>query len=223
MIGPYKSLVGDASKLVVIPNGFDDHLMSKLNSSQSNRTSSDTLKLIYTGSYYLDHQPDFIFKAIQRAIEKDSRLVGKIVFNLYGSIDDRTKALIEKYSPVFTIHYHSYVERDLVFTKMLDSDLGVISFPPTRWSIDMIPSKVYEYKKLNIPLLIIGEKDSALQGLAAEWEESFYHAVDAESIADFLIAFSVSATRRRSASADNNTIDEYSYSRLRERFVNLFK
>ncbi len=219
----YEGLVGEGSKLVVIPNGFDDDLVSKASRLPGNRRDSDTLNLIYTGSYYLDHQPDFILKAIARAIEKEQRLRGKIVFHLYGSIDNVTELLMERYSALFTIKYQSHIRRERVFRRMLESDLGVITFPPTQWSRGMIPSKIYEYKKLNIPLLVIGEKDSALQALAEEWGEPFYHAEDTEGIADFLIKFPNCARSRLSLSESSAAIDDYAYSQLTQRFLDLFK
>ena len=100
MSAEYKNLVSDESRLVVIPNGFDDKLIAKAAEFPGGKDSSDVLNLIYTGSYYLNHQPDFILQAIERMIEKEPRFKNKIKFSIYGSIDDKTRHLIEKYRPV---------------------------------------------------------------------------------------------------------------------------
>lgn len=216
----YASLVRDPAVLVVIPNGFDEDLIPTALKESSYRSESDTMKLIYTGSYYLAHQPDFIFKAIARAIEKEHRLRDRIEFNIYGSIDNQTQTLIDNYSDLFAIKYHSYVRRNTVFQQICNSDLGVITFPPNAWSHNMIPGKIYEYKKLRLPLLIIGAKDSALQALAEEWGNTFYPADDTEGIADFLLMYSAAGANFNGAEQSVN-IDDYSYDRLNRRFLSL--
>lgn len=214
----YASLVRDSSVLVVIPNGFDEDLISTALKESVHRSESDTMKLIYTGSYYLAHQPDFIFKAIARAIEKEHRLRDRIEFNIYGSIDNQTQILIDNYSDLFPIKYHSYVRRNTLFQQICKSDLGVITFPPNAWSVNMIPGKIYEYKKLRMQLLIIGAKDSALQALAQEWGNTFYPADDTEGIADFLLTHSAARAKLKVTEPTVN-IDDYSYDRLNRRFL----
>lgn len=217
----YAGLVRDSAVLVVIPNGFDKDLISTALRESRHRSDSDTMKLIYAGSYYLAHQPDFIFKAIARAIEKESSLRDRIEFNIYGSIDNQTQVLIDNYSHLFAIKYHSYIPRNTVFRELCRADLGVVTFPPNAWSINMIPGKIYEYKKLGLPLLILGAKNSALEALAKEWGNTFYPADDTDAIADFLLMYSAARTKPNMAERSVD-IDDYSYDSLNRRFLSLF-
>lgn len=218
----YEKKYGNGDKYIIIPNGFDGKIIENINKSKISDEHKN-IKIIYTGSYYLKHQPDYIFKGIKRAIEKHPELRDKIKFNIFGNIDEVTRCLIKNYSDFYEIKYFSYLSKEDVFYRIVNSDLGIISFPPIEWSAGKIPGKIYEYKKIGIDMLIIGEKDSALQYLSEEFGEKFIYAKDMEGISDYIIEFSKGKERKKEIGKDtNNSIEEYDYLKIVEKLRSLF-
>lgn len=217
----YEKKYGNGHKYKVIPNGFDEDIIRII---KRKKNSNEKIKIIYAGSYYLKHQPDYIFEGIKKATKKYPELKNNIEFNIFGIIDEKTDDLIEKYSAYFSIKYFSYLKKEKIFQLIADSDLGIVTFPPIEWSIGKIPGKIYEYKKIGVNMLSIGEKNSALQHLSEELKEKFIYAKDVESIADYFIDFFKNTKNGNLVNSkdEDDIINEYDYDKIINRLRRLF-
>lgn len=219
MLSIYSKKYGNDHKYIVIPNGFDGELIDKVIKHHKEQKSNN-INIIYSGSYYLKHQPDYLLAGINKAVLTKRDL--NIKFSIFGSIDDTTKENISRYCNKFTAIHNYYVDKETIFHTILSSNLAVISVPPIKWGAHRIPGKIYEYKRLGVPILAIGGENSALEFMAREFNEKFICANATNEISDFIINF-IKHRNGKGAAIDHGVIDEYDYTKITNKFVELFQ
>ncbi|MDD4289814.1 MAG: hypothetical protein PHH83_00875 [Patescibacteria group bacterium] len=202
----------------IIPNGFDESLINSINLNNiALNDKNDVINIIYAGSYYSKHQPDYLFEAIHMTVKNNPNLV--VSFTIFGEIDYITKKLIKKYKNFFSVKYLGYINKKDCLENIVKSDLSIIQFPYDKWSHFRIPGKIYECEKLNVHILVLGDKDGALEFLSRDFNNKFIEANDVYKISEYISNFK---KVKHSGVLKSGVIDAYNYNNLNKQFIKLF-
>jgi len=141
-----------ASRLYVLPNGFDPRLIERRH--KASPPASGRATLIHAGALYGDRTAEPLLAALKRPELRDrTRLV------LLGVIDPRTAQAISR-TPDVDVMVESPVEWEQAIDHVLEADIVVIINAPSTGGDMAVPTKLYEALALGRPVLALTRNGS---------------------------------------------------------------
>jgi glycosyltransferase involved in cell wall biosynthesis len=141
-----------ASRLYVIPNGFDPRLLAR---RRVGSDSSGRATLIHAGALYGDRTAVGLLSALSRP-----ELRGRVRLELVGVVDPETRRA-ESAAHDIDVVVEPPVSWETAIERTLDADIAVvINTPGTGGDIGQVPGKVYEVLALGRPVLGLMRPDS---------------------------------------------------------------
>jgi glycosyltransferase involved in cell wall biosynthesis len=204
-----------------IPNGFDPAEykgMSKLCISK--------FLLTYTGQVRTDCQdPEILFKAMSRLIQK--KLIDRSIIRLrfYGEITNKLLSDIKKYQITDIVEAAGERRpRDEILTKQLESSLLVLFAALDPQNTCTAPGKIYEYLAARRPIVAIGKPTGAdiLENIIVKTRSGIYardiHELE-ETLASSYHQFITSRDVIYTGLQDQ--IDKFSYDEIARQYANI--
>lgn len=154
--------IAPRQRLVALPNGFDAENFDAI----PPEPTSDKFHLVYTGLLTQNQAYPQIVRALQPLSEKTS-----IRWTLAGQIAPEIVAYIQKELPRVVVDYRGYISHPKAIALMKSSDL-LLNFSFEGAHQQMISGKLLEYTATEVPILSLGDPQSAaaqflMQGSAA--------------------------------------------------------
>ncbi|SFE66882.1 glycosyltransferase family 4 protein [Sunxiuqinia elliptica] len=150
----------DCSKILVIPNGFDEEDF-KLDEI----TADEKFVITYTGTISEAYDIDGFLKAISGL---DSRLQSRIRLRFVGNIPESTVLKIQEQLPLVDLDLVGYVDHQKSVRYLLMSSMQLLVIPKIENNKGIITGKFYEYLASGKPVLAIGPKGGDLESLIHE-------------------------------------------------------
>lgn len=151
-------------KFELITNGYDEEDFKNIRKNTSGYKISFILKILYFGSLYGSRNPYIFLKAFKKFYKKiDDKNQVKVDF--IGNIDKKNKIIkyLKENKLNNNITLLDYIENKNLFLKIKEYDLLLLFI--SKYHGDVIPGKLYEYFRLNIPILALCPKNSIVEDL----------------------------------------------------------
>lgn len=154
----------------VISHGYDPEDFSDIDTGYK---PGNTLKILYSGIFYQERQPDILLKAIKNIIELGILTKDKIELHFQGGLEQRHLSMIEKCGLSECLHNHGYVEHKKAVENLCKADILWFIVDHRNQSKSVTPGKLYEYMATRKPILgLITEGDST--EVLKEYKAGYY-------------------------------------------------
>ena len=155
--------IAPSQRLVALPNGFDDERFSTI----PPEAPSDKFHLVYTGLLTQNQAYDRVVEALKPLATKTA-----IRWTLAGQIAPEIVAYIQTELPQIEVDYRGYISHPAAIALMKSADL-LLNFSFEGAHQQMISGKLLEYTATQVPILSLGDPQSAaaqflMQGSAAQ-------------------------------------------------------
>lgn len=169
----FSEKMNDASRITVIPNGFDQEDFNDLGQF----SSTSTLQITYTGSMAANYPVDSLLKATEQ--------VGKehFSFDFVGTFSEDFKNQMR----AFQTHFPGYVNHAQSIQYLNKSDVLLLIIPNIKNNGGILTGKLFEYLGSGKPILLIGPTNGdAAKVLAETRAGSSFDYSDSEGIKAYL-------------------------------------
>ncbi len=153
-----------SNKFKLITNGYDEEDFKNIKKYSSGFKLTFIFKILYFGSLYGSRNPYIFLKAFKEFYKKINDK-NEVKIDFIGNIDKKNK--LEKYlkenklnNNIFLI---DYIENKNLFSKINEYDLLLLFI--SKYHGDVIPGKLYEYFRLNTPILALSPINSITANL----------------------------------------------------------
>ena len=150
----------DCSKILVIPNGFDEE-----DFKFDEVTADEKFVITYTGTISEAYDIDGFLKAISGL---NSQLQSRIRLRFVGNIPESTVLKIQEQLPLVDLDLVGYVDHQKSVRYLLMSSIQLLVIPKIENNKGIITGKFYEYLASGKPVLAIGPKGGDLESLIYE-------------------------------------------------------
>lgn len=154
-------------KVYTITNGYDEEDFYKIKENKKN----NKFTIIHNGSCYLNRSPQTFFKAVRNLIERGFLDKSKIEIIFVGKNDakvmEESKIEIEEYNILREVGYCSHNKSLELLT---NSHLLLLILGSLQKQKSVYPGKVFEYLKIEKPILAISPQGSVVENLLKETE-----------------------------------------------------
>ncbi|MHA7112295.1 glycosyltransferase family 4 protein [Sunxiuqinia elliptica] len=150
----------DCSKILVIPNGFDEE-----DFKFDEITADEKFVITYTGTISEAYDIDGFLKAISGL---DSQSQSRIRLRFVGNIPESTVLKIQEQLPLVDLDLVGYVDHQKSVRYLLMSSIQLLVIPKIENNKGIITGKFYEYLASGKPVLAIGPKGGDLESLIHE-------------------------------------------------------
>jgi len=170
----------DKKKIAVIANFADEALFDKTKYSRANE--SEDFNMIYHGTIAERFGLDIIIEGLEEVLKSHKA----IKLNVYGKGDtiEELRELVSGKNMDSVVNIHGQIELDELPQKIVDSDLGIVSYRRSVATEYMLPLKLMEYMTMGVPVLSVENK--AISYYFNEGELVYYESDDADSFAEKL-------------------------------------
>ncbi|MCX7879496.1 MAG: glycosyltransferase [Ignavibacteria bacterium] len=155
-------------KFIHIPNGYDPADFPKLEYKPN-----PVFTLTYTGSMYGRRNPESLFKALEKLLEKGIIRSEDFVIKLIGRFGDEVKEMINKTKIKKSIQTFTYLPHSESLKHLLSSDALLLIVDESKESEEIVPGKVFEYLGTFKPILAIAPKKGAIAKLLEKTKSGF--------------------------------------------------
>lgn len=168
------------NKIAVIANFADESLFNY--SKYLRRNESGEFRLIYHGTIAERFGLEIIIEGLEKVLESHNA----IKFNVYGKGDtiEELKELVSSKKMNSIVNIHGQIELDELPQKIVDSDLGIVSYRRSIATEYMLPLKLTEYIAMGLPVLSV--KNKAISYYFNDGELVYYDSDDSDSFAEKL-------------------------------------
>lgn len=150
-------------KVVTITNGYDEEDFKNINRNMS--SNNEKFVLIYSGTIYKNRIPDNLFIAVNELIEENVINKDKIEIRFWGKFLDDTKNIIDKYNKFDIIKMSGYLEHNMCIVENSKSNILLLPIGEGNIFRTVYTGKVFEYIRLQIPILALAPIDSVVAEL----------------------------------------------------------
>lgn len=155
-----KLMPGEASKISVIPNGFDES-----DFLQNAETSHEKLIITYTGTISEAYDIGGFLNALDLfGIENRKKLVLRFVGKVPAPVIDRIRQKL----PDLELHLTGYVDHHQSVGYLQQSSLQLLVIPRVENNKGIVTGKFFEYMASGKPVLAIGPRGGDLERMIAE-------------------------------------------------------
>ncbi len=146
-----KPVAVDASKILVIPNGYDED-----DFQYPSAPPKDTLLITYTGTITENYNIDIFLKVLAHLTSVHSEINYKLRF--VGAVPDGVRNRIEKAGVLGITEFVPYVPHGEAIKYLMESSILLLGIPDVanEYANVPIPGKLFEYLASNKPIVAIG-------------------------------------------------------------------
>jgi len=155
----------DEDKISVIYNGYDEEDFS---SYRLTKNDTDKLKIIYFGSLYSKRTPQPLFKAIYKMKKTNPDLQNLLELTFIGYNGHLLKNYIKKYKLNDFVNLKKRIEHNKLFAEIEDNDILFLIIGAYKGAQRIITSKIFEYLRLQKPILALGPEDGEVAKILKE-------------------------------------------------------
>ncbi len=169
------------NKMTVITNGVPDWITSV---DQADQQPKQTMKVMYIGNLGLSQNLGIVLDAANRLKAHE-----QIEFYFIGEGLDKEQ-LIRKARQLQLSNVHfidGVTDKRQLAQWYLQADLGIVSLKKAQLFKSVIPSKVFEYAGLNVPIMLIG--DGEVAEMIERYELGFSVDVDISKVSEAILGF----------------------------------
>ena len=171
------------TKSIVIPNFADKNLFNNNFSSKGHTKNRNEFRMIYHGTIAERFGLVVVLKALKKVI-KTFPLVRLDIYGKGDGVPD-LEYWIKKLQLSKIVKYHGQIELDKIPQKILQADLGIVTYLHSEATKLMLPLKLMEYIAMGIPILTV--KNIPISYYFNSNELVFYRANDPDSFFNKLI------------------------------------
>ena len=131
-------------------------------------SKGDLCRFAHFGSLGGSRNPAVFLEGLETVIDQNPDLIGKVRFDLYGTMDNRSAKLIAGFKYREIISDFGKVSRLEALDAMRKSNVLLLIQNLDDISYETIPSKVYEYLQMNRPILALVHKNPRLEKMLLE-------------------------------------------------------
>ena len=167
--------------MTVITNGVPDWITSV---DQADQQPKQTMKVMYIGNLGLSQNLGIVLDAANRLKAHE-----QIEFYFIGEGLDKEQ-LIRKARQLQLSNVHfidGVTDKRQLAQWYLQADLGIVSLKKAQLFKSVIPSKVFEYAGLNVPIMLIG--DGEVAEMIERYELGFSVDVDISKVSEAILGF----------------------------------
>jgi glycosyltransferase involved in cell wall biosynthesis len=152
-----------ASKIHVIPNGFDEE-----DFSDKTAAPADRFVITYTGTIADSYQPEVFFKVMKEIISTGND--HNIEMQFIGSSAATVRSFADKYGLSDRIRFFPYVTHDEAVKRMMDSSALLLVIPEVKNNKGILTGKLFEYLASERAIIGIGPVDGDAAKIMHECE-----------------------------------------------------
>ena len=174
----------DKDKISAIYNGYDEQ---DFNLYKILKNNSKKLKILYFGSLFTKLTPEPLFKAIFNMKKTNPDLQNILELTFIGYNGYLLKKNIKKYKLNDLVILKKRIEHNKLFAEIGDSDILLLIIGSYRGAERIITSKIFEYLRMQKPILALGPEDGEVAKILKETGSGFIvDPVNIEKIVDTL-------------------------------------
>lgn len=140
------------------------------------------LRFAHLGSFGGSRNPAVLLEAARRLLDERPELAGTVRFDFYGNCDPNSKRLLREFPREGVVTFHGRVSRSASLAAMREADVLVLIQNVADFSVETIPSKVYEYLVAGRPILGLVHRNAELAGMLTGLGHTVAEAADAGSV-----------------------------------------
>lgn len=154
---------------------------------EDNYQYGNVLRLCYFGTLANDRSLAPIIEALSLLINQHQIPRGQVQIEVYGTpLDAASMAMAKNQGLTDVVKHHGRFERAKVVELMRHSDVLIALHGSVEWTVECIPSKIYDYFWSDRPIFGVTDRNPQLDGLLAERNAYICHTHDLSSIKDQL-------------------------------------
>lgn len=167
-----KRLGTPQNKLITIPNGYDENDFEGMNLLQH---KNEKFTIIHNGHFFnsvtkTNHriQPDTFFEAIRKLINEQRAFAEEVTVLLNQPYTDWIMELVKRYSLESVVNFQGYLEHQDSLKSCFQADLLLCVAGAGKEARNVYTGKVFEYLRINKPILALAPKEGVLDELLRE-------------------------------------------------------
>lgn len=157
-------------KISTIYNGYDEEDFS---SYMLVKNDTKKLKILYFGSLYKRRTPEPLFKAIFNMKKTNPDLQNILELTFIGYNGHLLKKNIKKYKLNDLVILKKRIEHNKLFAEIDDSDILLLIIGSYRGAERIITSKIFEYLRMQKPIMALGPEDGEVAKILKETGSGF--------------------------------------------------
>jgi hypothetical protein len=146
------------------------------------RGKGEHLRFAHLGSFGGSRNPDVLLAAARQLLEERPALAETVRLDFYGHCDANSARRIRVFPVPGVATYHGRVTRREALAAMQDADILVLIQNIDDFSVETIPSKVYEYLVAGRPILGLVHRNAELAGMLTRLGHTVAEAADVGSV-----------------------------------------
>lgn len=177
MLSDLRARTNRNTKFLIIPNGFDDEDINKIDKNPNKKTDG-IIRFVYSGSLYpnLEYVLHPFKLYLQNLKIQRPDIFSKIVFNFYGKSAMESKLILEN---IDCVNFHEPVSQEEILGKINDADAGILFYAPDHSFA--LNTKFLEYLAMRKPIILFANQGETSKYLLSN-ELGYY--VNPENVAD---------------------------------------
>lgn len=206
----------NASKIHVIPNGYDEEDFDIKTESPPNHFT-----ITYTGTIADSYHPEVFFKVMREIISANSK--EKIEIRFIGSSASAVRSLADKYGISSNINFISYVTHDKAIRYMLSSSALLLVIPEVVNNKGITTGKLFEYLASRRPIIGIGPSDGDASKIIRECSAGkMFERTQEAQISEYISQLLSLWKSNENFSPDMSKIEQYSRKELTSQLRKIF-
>lgn len=157
--------ISSAAEITVIPNGFDPDDFKDVK-RESEVFAPNKMKLLYSGLFYGERQPDYFLKALKLATEQSNDFALDVVMGFQGGLEKRHLNLMQQLNLSHMITDYGYLSHKDAVQNLIKSDVLILIMADQPHAGAVTTGKMFEYFGSGKPILAMipsGESEQLLK------------------------------------------------------------
>jgi glycosyltransferase involved in cell wall biosynthesis len=200
----FSEKISDSSKIIVLPNGYDEEDFINKNEK---KTESD-FTITYTGTIAETYKTAIFFEAVAEFLKITTK---KIKLQFVGSTSSAIKKEIEQLNLSRVTTYIPYVKHADAINYMLNADALLLVIPDVANSNGILTGKLFEYLAAQKPIITIGPKNGDAAKMINYCEAG---KVFERNEKEILLGYLIYLTENKYNSSGNTNFKNYSRQKL---------
>ncbi|MBD5588046.1 glycosyltransferase family 4 protein [Clostridium botulinum] len=155
-----------SNKVCTITNGYDE--VDFINIKMDNKIKNNKFTIIYNGTLYYKRNPSSIIETINNLIDKNLIDMNKIEIKFIGYCEELIKKSIEDRDKYNICKFTEYIEHKESLNIASRADLLLLLIGDNIRYRAVYTGKVFEYLRINKPIIAISPKESVVENLLKE-------------------------------------------------------
>jgi glycosyltransferase involved in cell wall biosynthesis len=199
-----KSKKISASKLHVIPNGFDEDDFAGIEGNPG----KDFI-ISYTGTLADSYDPEIFLYGLRSAIEKTKGI--RIILHLIGNPSESVMKKAEEMSIADNVKFTPTVTHEKSVQMLMDSDALLLLIPNVKNDKGILTGKLFEYLASRKPVIAVGPVDGDAAMILKECNAGkMFSRNEEDKIADYISELAQRKLNNEDVSNDDESFKKYS-------------